>query len=55
VNKESISKVPLNSEWKSFEVSGHNFARWKMQPVTWFGIRLALPIPQPLNLVTVVK
>lgn len=55
VNKESISKVPLNAEWKSFEVSGHNFARWKAQPVTWFGIRLALPMPQPLNLVTIVK
>lgn len=55
VNKDSISKVQLNSEWKSFEVSGHNLARWKVQPVTRFGIRLLLPLPQPLNLVTVVK
>ena len=33
VNKESVGKVHLNSEWKTFAVSGHNLARWKMTPV----------------------
>jgi len=55
VNKESIGKVHLNSEWKTFAVSGHNLARWKMTPVQLFGIRLALPVPQPLDLVTIIK
>ena len=55
VNKESIGQVHLNPEWKIFEVSGHNFARWKVKPVPLFGIRMALPVPQPLDLVTVVK
>jgi len=55
VNKDSISQIQLNPDWKTFEVSGHNFARWKVKPVQWFAIRMALPIPQPLDLVTVVK
>jgi len=55
VNKESIGKVLLNPEWTTFEVSGHNFARWKMKPVQWFGLRIPLPVPQPLDLVTVIK
>jgi 4-amino-4-deoxy-L-arabinose transferase-like glycosyltransferase len=55
VNKESIGQVHLNSEWKTFEVSGHNFARWNVQPVVLFGLQMALPLPQPLNLVTILK
>jgi hypothetical protein len=55
VNKESIGQVQLNSEWKTFEVSGHNFARWKVKPVLLFGLQMALPLPQPLNLVTILK
>jgi 4-amino-4-deoxy-L-arabinose transferase-like glycosyltransferase len=55
VNKESIGQVQLNSEWKTFEVSGHNFARWKVKPVLLFGLLMALPLPQPLNLVTILK
>jgi hypothetical protein len=55
VNKESIGQIHLNPEWKTFEVSGHNFARWKVEPVQLFGIRTVLPVPQRLDLVTVVK
>jgi 4-amino-4-deoxy-L-arabinose transferase-like glycosyltransferase len=55
VNKESIGQIHLNPDWKTFDVSGHNFARWKVEPVELFGIRTALPVPQPLDLVTVVK
>jgi hypothetical protein len=55
VNKESIGKVHLNPGWKTFEVSGHNFARWKVKPVLLFGIQMPLPTPEPLELVTVVK
>ena len=55
VNKESVGKVHLNSEWKTFAVSGHNLARWKMTPVQLFGLRLALPVPQSLDLVTIIK
>ena len=55
VNKDSIGKVHLNPEWKTFEVSGHNFARWKVKPISLFGIQIPLPSPEPLELVTVVK
>jgi 4-amino-4-deoxy-L-arabinose transferase-like glycosyltransferase len=55
VNKESISKIQLNPVWQKFEVSGHNFARWKIEPLVFFGLRLPLPVPQPLNLVTIIK
>jgi hypothetical protein len=55
MNKESIGQVHLNSEWESFEVSGHNFARWKVKPVLLYGIRMVLPFPQPLDLVTIIK
>jgi 4-amino-4-deoxy-L-arabinose transferase-like glycosyltransferase len=55
VNKEAIGQVHLNSEWKTFEVSGHNFAHWKVAPVPFMGIRIPLLLPQPLDLVTVIK
>jgi 4-amino-4-deoxy-L-arabinose transferase-like glycosyltransferase len=55
VNKESIGKVHLSPEWKTFEISGHNFARWKVKPVLLFGIQMPLPTPEPLELVTVIK
>ena len=55
VNKESIGQVHLNADWKTFEVSGYNFARWKIKPVLLFGLRMSLPLPQPLDLVTVIK
>lgn len=55
VNKESIDQIHLNPDWKIFEVSGHNFARWKLKPVPLFGIRIPLPLPQPLDLVTIIK
>ena len=55
VNKASIGQVHLNSEWKTFESSGHNLARWQVKPVQFFGIRIPLPVPQSLDLVTVIK
>jgi 4-amino-4-deoxy-L-arabinose transferase-like glycosyltransferase len=55
VNQESIGQVHLNADWKTFEVSGYNFARWKIKPVLLFGLRMPLPLPQPLDLVTVIK
>jgi 4-amino-4-deoxy-L-arabinose transferase-like glycosyltransferase len=55
VNKESIDKVYLNPAWKTFDVSGYNFARWKLRPAARFGIRTTLPLPQHLDLVAVIK
>jgi len=55
VNKESINKVHLDPVWKTFDVSGYNFARWKLSPATMFGVRATLPVPQNLDLVTVIK
>jgi 4-amino-4-deoxy-L-arabinose transferase-like glycosyltransferase len=55
VNKESIGQIRINPEWKTFEISGHNFARWKLKPVRLFGVTMLLPVPQPLDLVTITK
>jgi hypothetical protein len=55
INRESIDKVHLNPDWHTFELSGLNFARWKMQPVLLLGVRTSLPVPQSIDLVTVIK
>jgi 4-amino-4-deoxy-L-arabinose transferase-like glycosyltransferase len=55
VNKEAMDQVLVNSEWKKFEISGHNFARWKVEPVLVFGIGIPLPLPESLDLVTIIK
>jgi len=55
VNKESISKVHLDPVWKTFDVSGYNFARWKLNRARLFGSQATLPVPQKLELVTVIK
>jgi 4-amino-4-deoxy-L-arabinose transferase-like glycosyltransferase len=55
VNKDSLGQLHLNTDWKTFEISGHNFARWKVKPILVSGIRIALPVPQPLDLVTIIK
>ena len=55
INKESLSQVHLSPEWHRFEISGHNFARWKLKPVLVLGIRTPLPLPQAVDLVTVIK
>ncbi len=54
-NKESMGQIHLNPEWKTFEVSGHNFARWKLKPVQLLGAQMVLPAPQPLDLVAIIK
>jgi 4-amino-4-deoxy-L-arabinose transferase-like glycosyltransferase len=55
VNKEVIGQVRVNSDWKTFEVSGHNFAHWKVKPVLAFGIRIPLLLPESIDLVTMIK
>ena len=55
VNSESVQKVRWNSEWHTFEVSGHNFARWGPRPVFIFGFQVVLPLPESLTVVTAIK
>jgi 4-amino-4-deoxy-L-arabinose transferase-like glycosyltransferase len=55
VNKSAIAHVHLDPSWKTFELSGYNFARWGLNPMTLFGMRISLPSPEELQLVTVVK
>jgi 4-amino-4-deoxy-L-arabinose transferase-like glycosyltransferase len=55
VNKESINAIHLNPDWKTFEVSGYNFARWRTKSVPWFGFRIPVPAPQPVDLVTIIN
>jgi 4-amino-4-deoxy-L-arabinose transferase-like glycosyltransferase len=54
-DSESLAKVKINPSWHSFMVSGYNFARWKLQAKTVFGMHVLIPFPQPLDLVTMVK
>jgi 4-amino-4-deoxy-L-arabinose transferase-like glycosyltransferase len=55
VNEESLTKIQLDPNWKTLDFSGYNFARWKLGPVTLFGVRTTLPVPQKMNLITVIK
>jgi 4-amino-4-deoxy-L-arabinose transferase-like glycosyltransferase len=55
VNKEVIDQIRVNSEWKTFETSGHNFAHWKVEPVPVFGVQIPLLLPESLDLVTIIK
>jgi 4-amino-4-deoxy-L-arabinose transferase-like glycosyltransferase len=55
VNTDAVPRIHLNPDWPTFEVSGHNFARWKPRSVDLFGLRVVLPLPESLNLVTVIK
>jgi 4-amino-4-deoxy-L-arabinose transferase-like glycosyltransferase len=55
VNEESVHQIHLDPAWRTFAVSGHNFARWKLRPVRVFGVRTSLPLPESLSLVTVIK
>ena len=54
-NKGSLTKATINPAWHSFTTSGYNFARWKLQPTTLLGWHFSLPLPQPLELVTLIK
>jgi 4-amino-4-deoxy-L-arabinose transferase-like glycosyltransferase len=55
VNAESVRLIHPNPEWRTFEVSGHNFARWILGPVTLFGLQIVVPLPESLSLVTIIK
>jgi 4-amino-4-deoxy-L-arabinose transferase-like glycosyltransferase len=55
VNAESLPQIHINPDWRRFEVSGHNFARWRLRRIPLFGLRISLPLPESLSLVTVIK
>jgi len=55
VNVESLHQIHLNPEWRTFSVSGHNFARWRLRQVPLFGLRTVLPLPESLSLLTIIK
>jgi 4-amino-4-deoxy-L-arabinose transferase-like glycosyltransferase len=55
VNKKAIGQVNVNSAWQTFEVSGHNFAHWKVRSIPVFGIRIPMLLPESLDLVTIIK
>jgi 4-amino-4-deoxy-L-arabinose transferase-like glycosyltransferase len=55
VNDESVHQIHLNPEWRTFAVSGHNFARWRLRQVPLLGVRTILPLPESLSLETIIK
>ena len=55
VNVESVHQIHLNPEWRTFSVSGHNFARWRLRQVPLFGLQTVLPLPESLSLLTIIK
>jgi len=55
MNEESVGQIHLDPTWRTFKVCGHNFARWKVRPVTLLGLQVILPLPESLRLVTIIK
>jgi hypothetical protein len=55
VNVESVHQIHLNPEWRTFSVSGHNFARWRLRQAPLFGLQTVLPLPESLSLLTIIK
>ena len=55
VNVESVRQIHLNPEWRTFSVSGHNFARWRLRQFPLFGLQTVLPLPESLSLLTIIK
>ena len=55
INENALALVHLDPRWTTFESSGYNFARWGLRPVTVLGMRISVPIPQKLRLLTVIK
>jgi 4-amino-4-deoxy-L-arabinose transferase-like glycosyltransferase len=55
INTEGLSQLPIQSAWRVFRNSGHNFARWKAKPAKVLGLQMILPLPQALDLITVIK
>jgi hypothetical protein len=41
--------------WRVFRNSGYNFARWRAKPVKVSEVIIILPLPQALELITVIK
>ena len=55
IDPEGLSELRIQSDWRVFRNSGHNFARWKATPTKIFGLQTVLPLPQSVDLITVIK
>jgi 4-amino-4-deoxy-L-arabinose transferase-like glycosyltransferase len=55
IEPEGLCELGIQSDWRVFRNSGHNFARWKAKPLTIFGLQTILPMPQSIDLITVIK
>jgi hypothetical protein len=55
VNRERLAQIKIDPSWKTIEVHGRNIARWQIRKIKFFGKEIALPTPQPLDLIVVIK
>jgi 4-amino-4-deoxy-L-arabinose transferase-like glycosyltransferase len=55
INPEGLPELPIQSDWFVLRNSGYNFARWKARPAKIFGMHIVFPLPQALDLITVIK
>jgi 4-amino-4-deoxy-L-arabinose transferase-like glycosyltransferase len=55
VNPEGLSELRIQSDWQVFRNSGYNFARWRATPAKIFGLQAILPLPQSVDLITLIK
>ena len=55
INPEGLPELRIQSDWRIFRNSGYNFARWKPMPTKIFGLQTMLPLPQSVDLITVIK
>jgi len=55
INTEGLSELRIQSDWHISRNSGYNFARWRAVPAKIFGLQTILPLPQSVDLITVIK
>ena len=55
INPQGLSSFAIEPGWRVFRNSGYNFARWKATPTQLFGLHVLVPLPDALELTTVIK
>ena len=55
IDPQGLPELPMQSAWRVLRSSGYNFARWKARPAKILGIHVVFPLPEALDLITVIK
>jgi 4-amino-4-deoxy-L-arabinose transferase-like glycosyltransferase len=55
IDPEKLPQMRIEPGWRVFRNSGYNFARWRAKPVKVSEVIIILPLPQAMELITVIK